>query len=193
MYSSMYMIVPEYRILNSWSVNIRVFINIAKFVRMKSYTGTKMDFLAKFEFLIAFSINIPVFWDCRKLCPLKRQELFTSRPDDVSRKTGIFISCLFPHCFFMLQICIWILCKWALPVSDILYCSTNLCQICNIIYVQVCQAVLELWNNTAQKFPGFNYRMGQNHLPKILRWITKKLLEIQKFYFRVLKLQHGKF
>ena len=100
LYSSMYMIVPEYRILNSWSINIRVFINIAKFVRRKSYTGRKMDFLARFEFLMAFSINISVFWDCRKRCPLKRQELFTSRPDDVSRKTGIFIVCLFPHCFF---------------------------------------------------------------------------------------------
>jgi len=148
------MIVPEYRILNSWSINICAFINIAKLVGRKSYTGTKMDFLARFEFLIAFSINTPVFWDWRKLCPLKRQKLFTSRPGDVYRKTGIFIACLFPHCFFfLLQIRIWISCKWALSVSDILYCSTNLCQICSIKYDQFHQAILELWNNTAQKFP----------------------------------------
>lgn len=153
MYSCLYMIVPECRILNSWSINFCAFVNIAKFVGRKCCTG----FLTRFEFLIVFSINIPVFWNWRKLRPLKHQKLVTNRPGDVSRKTGIIIACLFPHCFFLLQIRIWILCKSALPVGDILDCSTNLCQICGIKCDQDSQAVLELWNITAHKFPRFNY------------------------------------
>lgn len=109
-------------------------------------------FVSRFEFSLRFRLICRLLGMEETVSSASSETFYQSTRRRIQKDRELY-SLLTSPLFFLLEICICILCKWSPPVTDILNCSTDLCHICSIKYDQAGQAVLDLWNNTGQNFP----------------------------------------